>query len=100
MAKATCNSLFFIEPYYLGETMLMLKKKIVVATIMLGISLPSLSNAVPLSWAPGPDVIAKLSRLWDLLPGKHAPSTRPARQARKNGCGMDPNGAPLCGGGG
>jgi hypothetical protein len=98
MAEDVGLSLFLIEPFYLGEWLAMLKKRIVVSAITLALSIPCLAQAAPLSWTPGPDVLAQLSRWWDLLPGwQPAPAARSARDARKNGCGMDPNGVPLCG---
>jgi len=73
----------------------MLKKRIVVTAIAIGLCLPGLSSATPLSWAPRPDLLASLSRLWDLLPGAHHGTTAPAaRDHRKNGPGMDPTGSP------
>lgn len=73
----------------------MLKKRVAVAVITLGLSLPGLSSASPLSWVSGPHVLAKLAALWDLLPGTHLGRIpRPAHDQRKNGCGMDPNGTP------
>jgi hypothetical protein len=74
----------------------MLKKKIVVTAMAVCLSIPSISQASPLSWISAPEVVTKLARLWERLPG-----VRPARSVRshsKQGCGMDPNGAPLCGG--
>lgn len=73
----------------------MLKKRIVVAAIALGLCLPGLCSAAPLSWVPGTDLLASLSRLWDLLPGAHhgTPTPAPAaRDHRKAGAGMDPEG--------
>jgi hypothetical protein len=57
---------------------------------------PGLSQASPLSWMPGPDALAKIARWWDLLPGlrHHAPAAKPVQT--KNGCGIDPQGQPLC----
>jgi hypothetical protein len=72
----------------------MLKKKIVVTAITVCLSIPSISQASPLSWIPGPGALVKLVQLWDRLPGVH--TARPARSHQKQGCGMDPNGAPLC----
>ncbi|HTG35867.1 MAG TPA: hypothetical protein VLB76_23320 [Thermoanaerobaculia bacterium] len=72
----------------------MLKKKIVVTAITLCLSIPSLSQALPLSWIPGPGALVKLAQLWDRLPGVHP--ARTARSHQKQGCGMDPNGVPLC----
>lgn len=78
----------------------MLKKKIVVAAIAVCLSVPSLSQASPLSWMPGPGALTKLTQLWERL--QHAHPARPAKPARsqqqKQGCGMDPNGATVCGG--
>jgi hypothetical protein len=74
----------------------MLKKKIVVTAIAVCLSVPSLSQASPLSWIPGPDALVNLARLWERLPGVH-PARPVARSHQKQGCGMDPNGAPLCG---
>lgn len=74
----------------------MLKKRIVVTAIVLSLCLPGLSSAAPLSWAPRPDLLKSLSRLWDLLPGAHHGTAAPAaRDHRKNGCGMDPTGTCL-----
>ena len=73
----------------------MLKKKIVVTAITLCLSIPSISQAVPLSWIPGPGALVKLAQLWDRLPGVHPAHS--ARSHQKQGCGMDPNGAQLCG---
>ncbi|MFL6235757.1 MAG: hypothetical protein ACJ76N_21685 [Thermoanaerobaculia bacterium] len=73
----------------------MLKKRIVVAAISLGLCLPSLSSATPLSWAPQPDLLASITRLWNLLPGMHHGTAAPSgHDHRKNGPGMDPTGAP------
>jgi hypothetical protein len=73
----------------------MLKKRIVVAAITLGLCLPGLSSATPLSWTPQPDLLASITRLWNLLPGLHHGTAAPApRDHRKNGPGMDPTGAP------
>jgi hypothetical protein len=70
----------------------MLKKRIVVAAISLGLCLPALSSATPLSWAR-PDLLASINRLWSLLPGAHhGPAAPVARAHRKNGPGMDPTG--------
>jgi hypothetical protein len=75
----------------------MLKKKIVVSAIAICLSIPSLSQASPLSWISGPGALVKLARLWERLPGAQH-RARPARNL-KQGCGMDPNGVPLtCGG--
>lgn len=72
----------------------MLKNRIAVTAIVLGLSVPGLSQASPLSWMPGLNVVEKLTRVWDLLQRAHP--AQPARNLRKSGCGMDPNGAP-CG---
>jgi hypothetical protein len=73
----------------------MLKKRIVVSAMVLGLCLPALSSAAPLSWMPQPGLLASLSRLWDLLPGAHHATTAPpARDPRKNGAGIDPTGTP------
>jgi len=75
----------------------MLKKKIVVTAIAVCLSVPSLSQASPLSWISGPGALTKLTQLWERL--QHAHPARPAaRSHQKQGCGMDPNGVPLCGG--
>lgn len=57
---------------------------------------PGLSQASPLSWMPGPAALAKIARLWNFLPGPghHAPVARTL--PTKNGCGIDPQGQPLC----
>jgi hypothetical protein len=74
----------------------MLKKRIAVAALTLGLSLPALSSAAPLSWVPRLDVLAKVTRLWSLLPGRSSePVAASARNHRKNGAGADPTGAPL-----
>jgi hypothetical protein len=71
----------------------MLKKRIVFTAIALALCLPALSSAAPLSWMPRTDLLASLSRLWDLLPGTHhGAAAHPARDQRKNGPGMDPEG--------
>jgi hypothetical protein len=75
----------------------MLKKRIVVAAITLGLGLclPGLSSAASLSRAPRPDLLASIARMWNLLPGAHHGAAAPAaRDHRKNGIGMDPTGAP------
>ncbi|HEY4594644.1 MAG TPA: hypothetical protein VIJ61_19655, partial [Thermoanaerobaculia bacterium] len=72
----------------------MLKRRIVGTAIVLGLCLPGLSSAAPLSWVRT-DLLASLSRLWDLLPGAHHGMAAPAaRDHRKNGAGMDPTGGP------
>jgi len=70
----------------------MLKKRIVVTAIALGLCLPGLSSATPLSWVPELDVVAKVGRLLGFFPGHPGTPARPARDHRKNGCGMDPTG--------
>jgi hypothetical protein len=85
----------------------MLKNKFVVSTILLGLCLtlvPVASQAMPASWAPGAETLAKLAHWWDfgsLVNPAPRPGKAPARQGAspKNGCGIDPNGKPLCGGG-
>ena len=74
----------------------MLKNKIVVFAMAACLSVPTLSQASPLSWIPGPGALVKLAQFWDRLPGAH-PARPAARSHQKQGCGMDPNGAPLCG---
>jgi hypothetical protein len=81
--------------FLFGRLLEMLKKKIFVIAIAVCLSIPSISQASPLSWIPGPGVLVKLAQLWDRLPGVHP--ARPARSHQKQGCGMDPNGSPLCG---
>ncbi|MEA2195821.1 MAG: hypothetical protein QOG42_2535 [Solirubrobacteraceae bacterium] len=82
----------------------MLNKRIAVPAIALGLSMllgPSLSQAMPVSWVPGPDVVASLAQGWDLLTGlRHTPA-RPARRQGlwKNGAGIDPQGQPVPGAG-
>jgi hypothetical protein len=73
----------------------MLKKKIVVSAIAVCLSVPSISQASPLSWTPGPGALVKLTQLWERLQGMHP--AQPARSHQKQGCGMDPNGAQICG---
>jgi hypothetical protein len=78
----------------------MLKKKIAIPAMIVCGSLllaPGLSQATPLSWTPGADVVAKVMRLWNLVPGHAARAGKPAPQA-KNGVGIDPCGAtqPVC----
>ena len=77
----------------------MLKKRIVVSAIAICLSIPSISQASPLSWIQGPGALVKLAQLWSRLPGAHParPARPAARSPQKQGCGMDPNGAPLCG---
>jgi hypothetical protein len=76
----------------------MLKKRIVIATMVLALFCPVLSRATPLRWTPGPDLLGPLSQWWDLLPGvRHAPAARRGRETRKAGAGQDPNGSPACG---
>ena len=73
----------------------MLKKRIVVAAMTLGLCLPGLASATPLSWAPRLDLLAGMTRLWDLLPGMHHGTAAPAaHDHRKNGPGIDPTGSP------
>ena len=83
----------------------MLKKRIFVPAIVLGLAFlldPGPSQAMPLSWVPGPDVMARLAQGWDLLTGlRHTPPARPAHRQglQKNGAGIDPQGDPLPGAG-
>lgn len=72
----------------------MLKKRILITTITLALSLPSLSSASPLSWTPQWDVLARIHQLWSLFPGAHPATTASGRDQRKNGPGMDPTGTP------
>lgn len=59
---------------------------------------PGLSQASPLSWTPGADLLAKVMRLWNLspVPGHPAHAAKPAPV--KNGVGIDPCGTtqPTC----
>jgi len=83
----------------------MLKKRIVVPAMIVCSCLlfaPCPSQASPLSWAPGVDVIASFARLLDLLPGlgHPAPAAKPHSHREvpvKQGCGIDPNGVTVCG---
>jgi hypothetical protein len=95
MAKTTLFLLQLHRNFLFGRLLEMLKKKIVVTAIVVCLSVPSLSQASPLSWISGPGALVKLAQLWDRLPGVHP--ARPARRHQKQGCGMDPNGVPLCG---
>jgi hypothetical protein len=79
----------------------MSKKRIPVPAMIFCGSLllaPGLSQASPLSWMPSPDALAKIARWWDLLPGlgHHATAAKPTGLQTKNGCGIDPQGQPLC----
>jgi hypothetical protein len=71
----------------------MLKKKIVIATITLALSLPTLSSAAPLSWTQ-PDLLTSLTRVWDFLHGAHHGTAASTHLRPKNGAGMDPTGTP------
>jgi hypothetical protein len=78
----------------------MLKKKTAIPAMIVCGSLllaPGLSQASPLSWTPGADIVAKMMRLWNLVPGHAARPGKPAPQA-KNGVGIDPCGTtqPVC----
>jgi len=80
----------------------MLKKRTAISAMIVCGSLllaPGLSQASPLSWTPGADVVAKVMRLWNLVPGlgHAARTTKPAVPA-KNGVGIDPCGTtqPAC----
>ena len=75
----------------------MLRKRIVAGTIAFCFSLvllPGRSQAMPLGWMPGTDVVVKLAQWWDLVPGlRH--TARPGKGPglpTKSGCGIDPNG--------
>jgi hypothetical protein len=71
----------------------MLKKRIVVTAIALALCLPGLCSASPLSWGSSSSLLASLTRLWDLLPGTHhGAAAHPARDHRKSGAGLDPEG--------
>ena len=80
----------------------MLKNRIVVMALLLTLLAafaPAPSQAAPWGWtaASGPaaaGLFVKIERWWNrLLNGQE----RPAPEQRKNGCGIDPNGQPLCG---
>jgi len=66
---------------------------------------PAPSQAAPWGWTPasGPaaaSLFAKIERWWNrvVLNGQEGNGQeRPASEQRKNGCGIDPNGQPLCG---
>jgi hypothetical protein len=74
----------------------MFKKRIVIAAITLGLSIPSLGSATPLGWISQLKIPAGIARLWDLLPGMRPGTAAPsARDHRKAGAGHDPNGTPL-----
>jgi hypothetical protein len=75
----------------------MLKNRIVVTAIILCLAGSSVSQAAPLRWIPGPDVLVKLVLWWGGAPAVTHP-TRSPRSHPKSGCGIDPNGGPACGG--
>jgi hypothetical protein len=86
----------------------MLKKRLVVATLILVFLVaftPAPSQAAPWGWtaASGPAATGFFTRIerWlsSFLNGAPQGPERPA-QRQKNGCGIDPNGSPLCGTGG
>jgi hypothetical protein len=69
------------------------------AVTLLLILMPAPSRAATRSWAPlsrpAASLFEKLERWWSqLLNGPERPSSSPAWE--KQGCGMDPNGNPLC----
>jgi len=74
----------------------MLKKRTAIPAIFAGSLLlaPGLSQASPLSWMQGVDVVAKMTRLWTLFPGLGHTATKPAAPV-KNGVGIDPQGQPI-----
>jgi hypothetical protein len=79
----------------------MLKKRIALAVTALSfLTLPTASQALPLSPLPEMEVMTKLADWLDRLPGAlRGTPARPARAGRnrvKNGCAIDPNGQPLC----
>lgn len=93
----------------------MLNKRLAVAALMLALIVmlaPAPSQAAPWGWAAadGPSASAaglfvKIDRwLSRLLSGAERPAPqkpspqKPAPAQQKNGCGIDPNGAPRCGG--
>jgi hypothetical protein len=82
----------------------MLKNRIVVMALLLTLLAafaPAPSQAAPWGWtaASGPaaaGLFVKIERWWNrLLTGQERPA--PAPTQHKNGCGIDPNGQPLCG---
>jgi hypothetical protein len=75
----------------------MLNKRIVATAVVLCLSTSSVSHATPLAWLPSPEVLVKLALWWDGLPVVRHPA-RSTRSRSKVGCGIDPNGNPLCGG--
>jgi hypothetical protein len=85
----------------------MLKNRIVVMAFLLTLLAafaPAPSQAAPRGWNPasGPaaaGLFLKIERWWNrVLNGQELNGQeRPASEQRKNGCGIDPNGQPLCG---
>ena len=74
--------------------MFMLKKRTVISAMIFCGTLvlaPGLSQASPLSWVQGVDVLAKVTRLWTLLPGLGHTVAKPAVPV-KHGVGIDPQG--------
>jgi hypothetical protein len=72
----------------------MLKKRTAISAMFFCGTLllaPGLSQASPLSWMQGVDVLAKMTRLWTLLPGVGHTAVKPAAPV-KNGVGIDPQG--------
>ena len=72
----------------------MLKKRTAIpAVIFCGtlVLAPGLSQASPLSWMQGVDVLAKMTRLWTLFPSLGHTAAKPAIPV-KNGVGIDPQG--------
>ncbi|HKI05924.1 MAG TPA: hypothetical protein VKK31_28340 [Thermoanaerobaculia bacterium] len=83
----------------------MLKKRLVIVALVLAFSAtlaPAPSQAAPWGWAGSrtsmaDGLVVKIERWLRLLLNG---TERPARQEpaqQKNGCGIDPNGSPLCG---
>jgi hypothetical protein len=85
----------------------MLKNRIVVMSLVLTLLAafaPAPSQAAQWGWnsASGPaaaSLFVKIERWWNrLLNGQELNGQeRPIPEQRKNGCGIDPNGQPLCG---
>jgi len=85
----------------------MLKKRLIVATLVLlcfVVFAAAPSQAAPRGWSAASrpaaaGLLTKIERwLSSLLNGVERPE--PSAIPQKNGCGIDPNGSPLCGTGG
>jgi hypothetical protein len=91
--------------FFRGETKMRKNKLVIILTsvLLLPLAFPAPSHAAPAGRslsrpAAAAIVLDRLAQWWDLLSaGRASEPGAASRIQEKNGCGIDPQGGPLCG---